>query len=108
MQSGIRWTVRDKHGNSIYITQERREHITEPTNHPEMVDNGEELKETIRSGKRIQDPLNPQKYCYSMAFDNLAKHNTHIIAIVLFRFREQAGEVVPNNHIVIAYQKEIR
>ena len=58
MQSGVRWRVSDKNGNSIYLAQERWEHIIEPINHP-------------------------------------------------VRFREQAGEVVPNNYIVTAYQKEI-
>jgi hypothetical protein len=33
-----RWTVQDKYGNSIYLTQERWEHIIEPINHPEMED----------------------------------------------------------------------
>ena len=107
MQSSIRWTVSDKNGNSIYLTQERWEHIIEPISHPEMAVYEEGLKETIRLGKRIQDPINPQKYRYSMAFDNLAEYNTHMIALVLFRFREQTGEVVPNNYIVTAYQKEI-
>lgn len=81
--------------------------IIEPTNHPEMAGYEEELKATIRSGKRTQDSLNPHKYRYSMAFDNLAEYNTHIIAIVLFRFREQEEEVIPDNYIVTAYQKEI-
>lgn len=107
MQSGQRWTVKDKNGNSIYLTNERWEHITEPINHPEMADYEAELKETIRSGKRTQDPINPQKYRYSLTFDNLVADNTHMIALVLFRFREQDGEVTPNNYIVTAYQKEI-
>ena len=68
----------------------------------------ERLKETIRAGKRKQDSLNPQKYRYVKAFDGLAEDNTHIIAIVLFRFSEgQAGKPVTNNYIVTAYQKEI-
>jgi len=38
----------------------------------------------------------------------LAEDNTHIIAIVLFRFSEGSeGEPVPNNYVVTAYQKEI-
>ena len=41
-------------------------------------------------------------------FDDLAEDNTHLIAIVLFRFSEgPAGEPVGNNYIVTAYQKEI-
>jgi hypothetical protein len=42
------------------------------------------------------------------AFDDLAADNTHIIAIVLFRFSENPeGELLPNNYVVTAYQKEI-
>jgi hypothetical protein len=104
----IRWTVRDHFGNEIYLTRERWEHIVEPINHPEMEEFEENLKKTIQSGKRKQDTLNPQKYRYVKAFENLAEDNTHIIAIVLFRFKEgEVGEPAPNNYIVTAYQKEI-
>ena len=42
-------------------------------------------------------------------FDNLAADNTHVVGIVLFRFNEDdAGQPLPNNYIVTAYQKEIR
>jgi hypothetical protein len=106
--SGKRWTVRDGYGNSINLTDERWEHIVEAINHPEMLDYEEELKETLRTGKRKQDPLNPQKYRYSKRFDNLADDNTHIVAIILFRFRENAeGRPETNNYVVTAYQKEI-
>jgi len=43
-----------------------------------------------------------------MTFDDLVENNTHVIAIVLFRFsRNETGELVHNNYIVTAYQKEI-
>ena len=68
----------------------------------------EHLEETVQSGRRKQDSLNPQKYRYIKPFDDLAEDNTHIIAIVLFRFSEgPGGEPVPNNYIVNAYQKEM-
>ena len=108
MAAGRRWMVRDRYGNDIYLTHERWNHITEPVNHPEMSDYEEHLRETIQSGKRKQDSLNPQKYRYVKPFDDLAADNTHIIAIVLFRFSEGPGrEPVPNNYVVTAYQKEI-
>jgi hypothetical protein len=50
MSQGIRWTVNDRFGNNIYLTQERWEHIIESINHPEMEDYEEELKETIQKG----------------------------------------------------------
>ena len=108
MPEPIRWTVQDRYGNSIYLTQERWEHIIESINHPEMEDYEEELKETVQTGTRKQDLLNPQKYRYSKEFDNLPADNTHIVAIVLFRLQEsRLGEIELNNFIVTAYQKEI-
>ena len=103
-----RWTVRDRYGNDIYLTQERWEHIIDPINHPEMFAYENHLKETIESGQRKQDPLNPQKYRYIKAFVDLAEDNTHIIAIILFRFTEgNEGKPISNNYLVTAYQKEI-
>ncbi len=103
-----RWTVRDRLDNEIYLTHERWAHIIEPFNHPEMIFCEEHLGETIREGKRRQDPLNPRKYRYSKAFDDLAEDNTHIVAIVLFRYSEsETGVPRPNNYLVTAYQKEI-
>ena len=69
---GKRWTVRDRYGHSIYLTQKQWEHIIAPTNHPEMVDYEDHLKETIRLGQRRQEPLNPRKYRYVRYFDLLA------------------------------------
>ena len=104
----IRWTVQDRYGNSIYLTQERWEHIIESINHPEMEEYEEELKETVKAGTRKQDSLNPQKFRYSKEFTNLPADNTHIVAIVLFRITESGnGEIMSNNFIVTAYQKEI-
>ncbi len=108
MPDGKRWTVHDAYGGQIYLTHERWEHITEPLNHPEMSAYEEYLKETIQQGRRKQSLLNPRKYQYARTFDDLAGDNTHIVAIVLFRFSEgKAGEPVPNNYIVTAYQKEV-
>lgn len=109
MTAGRRWTVRDRYGNEIYLTQERWEHIIEDINHPEMEACEEQLKETIQIGDRKQDPLNPRKYRYLKAFDHLAEDNTHIIAIVLFGFGlDNNGKPAFNNFITTAFQKEIR
>lgn len=72
MTEPIRWTVQDRYGNRIYLTQERWEHIIESINHPEMEDYEEELKETMNTGSRKQDSLNPQKYRYSKKFATFA------------------------------------
>jgi hypothetical protein len=44
MAAGIRWTIRDQSGHTIYLTQERWDHITAPLNHPEMIRYEEHLK----------------------------------------------------------------
>jgi hypothetical protein len=109
MAAGRRWTIRDQSGHTIYLTQERWDHITALMNHPEMVRYEEHLKETIESGQRRQDGLNPQKYRYAKAFADLLEDNTHMVAIALFRFRQgDDGKPHPNNYIVTAYMKELR
>jgi hypothetical protein len=108
MTEPIRWTVQDRYGNNIYLTQERWEHIIDPINHPEMEYYEEELKETVHTGARKQDSLNPQKYRYSKKFDDLPANNTHTVAVVLFGLQAGGnGEIESNNLIVTAYQKEI-
>ena len=108
VSDSIRWTVQDRYGNKIYLTEERWLHIIEPINHPEMAYYEEHLQDTIQFGHRKQDTLNSQKYRYSKDFADLAEYNTHIVAIVLCRFREGPdGTSLPNNYIVTAYQKEI-
>jgi hypothetical protein len=87
MPAGRRWTIRDQSGHTIYLTQERWDHITAPMNHPEMVCYEEHLKEPIDSGQRRQDGLNRQKYRYAKAFADLPEDNTHMVAITLFHFR---------------------
>ena len=57
MRDGIRWVVSERYGNTIYLTEERWHHMIEPFNHPEMIDNEEELKQTIRLGRRKIDIL---------------------------------------------------
>jgi len=103
-----RWTVHDRWGNEIYLTDERWKHIIDPINHPEMIAFEKHLKDTIRFGRRKQDSLNPQKYRYIKAFNDLVKRNTHIVAIVIFRFNiGNNDKFFHNNYIVTAYQKKI-
>jgi hypothetical protein len=69
----------------------------------------EHLKETVASGQRRQNGLNPQKYRYAKAFADLPEDNTHMMAIALFRFRQvDDGKPHPNHYIVTANMKELR
>jgi len=103
-REGTRWTVYDRYGNVVYMTKERWEHIIDPINHPEFAEYETELMETIKRGTRKQDSYNPQKYKYMKEFDNLPAGNTHVVAVVLNRFKNESGRIVPNNYIVTAYQ----
>jgi len=103
-----RWTIQDRNGNHIYLTEERWLHIIDDDNHPEMIDCEDLLIETIRLGKRKQDSLNPKKFRYSKKFDELESFNTHIVVIVLFGHKQSKNsKPVTNNYVVTAYQKEV-
>jgi hypothetical protein len=107
--SGKRWTIQDRDGHPIYLTEERWQHIIDDTNHPEMVDYEEHLKTTMKQGRRRQELLNPRKYRYSHPFNDLPDDTNHIVAIVLFGFDvDKRAEIVPNNFVVTAFFKHIR
>ena len=107
--AGKRWTVQDRDGNPIYLTEERWQHIAEANNHPEMADYEDDLKATIQQGRRRQEPLNPRKYRYVQRFDDLPAGFNHIVGIVLFGFDVDArGVTVANNFIATAFLKHMR
>jgi hypothetical protein len=107
--SGKRWTVYDRDGNPIYLTEERWQHITEQANHPEIADYEEHLKTAIQKGRRRQEPLNPRKYRYAFQFDDLPEDTNHLVTIVLFGFDvNEKGEMRPNNFIATAFLKHLR
>jgi len=106
---GRRWTLYDRYGNEIYVTQERWKHIIDPFNHPEMEDYEEHLQITLKQGRRQQEPLNPRKYRYSHFFAGLPDDVNHVLAIVLFGFDVDAeGQPQPNNYLVTAFFKYMR
>lgn len=103
----IKWTVQDRWGNEIYLTEERWQHILE--SRPEMEPFLEKFLETIRSGHRRQDPLLPCKYFYNKRFDVLLPENNHLIAVVLFRLSNAADKSPqPNNFVVSGWMKYIK
>ncbi len=108
-KAGRRWSVQDRHGNSIYITQERWEHIIHETNHSEIEVYEEYLKVTLRTGRRTQDSLNPRKYRYVAFFDDLPAPVNTLVAVVLFGVDvDEFGHSSPNNYAATAFFKHIR
>ena len=103
---GKEWVVQDRYGNTIYLTHERWEHIINPCGHPEMEGYLDHLRETVKTGKKQQDPLDPRKYRYLKYFENLVGDNNHIVAVVKFRLEvDDKGNTVENNFVLTAYQK---
>lgn len=97
-----KWTVHDRHGNSIYLTQERWNHILRY--HSALEGLLDELLNTLRKGWRRQDPADPSKYKYYMRCDVLPVDYNTIVVVVKFSSREHAdGTVIPNNFVVTAW-----
>ena len=71
--------VIDRWGNRITLTDERWQHIMEW--HPELEEFKENVLETIRKGRRRQDPIDQQKYKYIYAFEGLPFGLTHIVVV---------------------------
>lgn len=101
------WTVQDRYNNTIYLTEERWEHILE--SRPELEHHFEQFLETLRSGHRKQDPLIPNKYRYYKRFDELLPENNHLVLIVVFKTQlDEQGKYVPNNFVVTGWANYIR
>ena len=98
-------TVYDRWNNTIYLTDERWEHILEF--HEEMVDFHDEIFATLRQGRRRQDPLEPSVYTYFYPFDHLPVGNTHIVVVVKFSFQSTDSGESSNNFVLTAFLKTI-
>jgi hypothetical protein len=101
-----KWTVQDRYGNTIYLTEERWNHILE--SRPDLEPFLEQFLETIRTGRRKQDALMPNEYRYYKPFDELLPENNHLIAIVVFKTQvDETGNYVPNNFVVTGWANYI-
>ena len=104
-----KWTIQDRYGNTIYLTEERWKHITNPANHPDMEGYCDHPKMTIQTGRRRQEALAPHKYRYLRFFDDLVGDNNCIVAVVRFKFDvDENGNIIENNFVLTAYQKTIK
>ncbi len=93
-----RWTVQDRYGYDIYLTAERWSHIQE--RHDELEGRLDDLLDTLRYGRRKQETLEPQKYRYRRAYEDLRYGFNHIIAVVIFRYDEASRS---NNFVITAW-----
>ncbi len=101
-----KWMVEDRYGNTIYLTEERWRHIL--TSRPELEPFFNEFLETVRTGRRKQDPLMSNEYRYYKQFDKLWPENNHLVAIVIFKTHlHETGNYTPNNFVVTGWAKYI-
>lgn len=97
-----KWSVQDRYGNTIYLTEERWQHIL--YSRPELEPFFEQFLETIRTGRRRQEAFILNEYRYSMQFDELLPENNHLIAKVIFKKQLDAkGNYIPNNFVVTGW-----
>jgi hypothetical protein len=103
-QRGKIWTQRDRFGNDIYLTYERWDHIIDPDNHQQVEPYIDHLRETIRLGRRKQDPIIPNTYKYYRKFDDLPEGMNHLVAVVVFRWAtDPEGAMHEEKFVVTAY-----
>ena len=102
-----KWTIQDRHGYTIYLTEERWQHILE--SRPELEPYFEQFLETIRTGRRKQDALLPNEYRYYKYFDELKPDNNHLVVIVIFKMSlDEYGKYASNNFVVTGWAKYIQ
>lgn len=93
------WEMYDRYGNKIYMTAERWSHALEKR--PWLTDWFDQVLDTVRRGRRQQDPLNPQKYKYYWPVPGLEPDYNHLVAVVLFTKQIDAeGREISNNYVV--------
>jgi hypothetical protein len=101
-----KWTVRDRWGHEIYLTEERWRHIVE--RHDELMGMLDEVLEALRQGRRRQEPLDPHRYRYRHLCTALPPEFSHIVVAVVFHHKEQPdGTTYPNNFVTSAWAVDI-
>ncbi len=97
-----KWFVRDRGGREIYLTEEQWEHIV--SQHRELRNQLDDVLNTVRRGRRRQQPQDPQAYVYRLRCDTLRPPFNGILVVVVFRFEQRENDgMIPNNFIVTAW-----
>ena len=97
-----RWTVHDRYGNEIYLTQERWSYILRY--HPQLEELHDELLDTLRKGRRQQQPEDPRRYKYYRYAVSLPPGYNTIVVVVKFTTQLSTdGAFAPNNFVITAW-----
>ena len=101
-----KWVVQDRYGNEIYLTRERWNHILEY--HPELEGLVDDVLNTLKMGRRKQEPTMPYKYRYYRHCDKLLPDYNHIVVIVVFSTRQRPdGTSFRNNFVTTAWPADL-
>jgi len=94
--------VQDREGRQTYLTRERWEHaLDHPGMHKDLL---ESALETLRQGRRKQDPFDPAKFKYTLGFSSLPSPYTHIVVVAKCSWQGTPAEA--NNFVLTAYLVE--
>lgn len=98
-----RWTVTDRHGREIYLTQERWDHIL--SKHEELSGRLDEVLKTIRLGRRKQTKRDPRTFIYYRQVENLPEPYDTILVFVAFRYNyiRDKDQLLVNNFVTTAW-----
>jgi hypothetical protein len=96
------WEVHDRYGHRLYMTAERWQHVLKQR--PWLAEHLDDVLETLRHGRRKQDPMDSTKYKYSRQWEALFPEYNHLVAVVRFgEAVDPQGRSVPNNYVVTAW-----
>ncbi len=96
------WVLYDRDGREIYLTEEQWAHII--SGHRELRHHLDDVLNTIRQGRRRQQPTDPNSYVYRLRCDSLRPPYNGIMVVVAFRFEsDEQGKLMANNFVVTAW-----
>jgi hypothetical protein len=96
------WVLYDRDGREIYLTEEQWAHII--SGHRELCHHLDDVLNTIRQGRRRQQPTDPNSYVYQLRCDSLRPPYNGIMVVVAFRFNsDEQGKLATNNFVVTAW-----
>ena len=102
-----KWILQDRYGNIINLLC-RGAVLNILESCAELEPHFDLFLETLRTGRRKQEPMLPNEYRYYKQFDELLPDNNHLVAIVVFKTQlTETGSYVSNNFVVTGWTKFI-
>ena len=99
-----KWTVEDRLGNVIYVTDERVEHIQQrhltQLAHEDVRDR---VLQVLRTGRRHLDDDRSDTYRYYASIDGLGGQNQFLVVCVRFDFELVPGGSQVNNFVTTGW-----